>query len=278
MGQFQSGRPYPISTGVGAYSGGRFFGIGSETNQRPSVLPDGTIAATNISTSSGANLALGPGGVALCQSFWGAAGCPSATTFLTPNVASAAGAEDSFSGDVVDFQLPSGNLGRNAAVGSPFARLDLSVKKVFHPVAKYERLELELVGQFFNLFNHPNWQGFNSNDVISFLSITPAFFTDPTLCPGGTVPCANSGQALAPSLGGIPSYAPIAASHGCTGCINPFTGQYVGQTGRILHIQDLRHGKLDRSLFPSNQEFFGLGDPAAAELPRTIQLSFRVRF
>src|SRR5438876_808344 len=278
VGQFQSGRPYPISTGVGAYSGGRFFGIGSETNQRPSVLPDGTIAATNISTSSGANLALGPGGVALCQSFWGAAGCPSATTFLTPNVASAAGAEDSFSGDVVDFQLPSGNLGRNAAVGSPFARLDLSVKKVFHPVAKYERLELELVGQFFNLFNHPNWQGFNSNDVISFLSITPAFFTDPTLCPGGTVPCANSGQALAPSLGGIPSYAPIAASHGCTGCINPFTGQYVGQTGRILHIQDLRHGKLDRSLFPSNQEFFGLGDPAAAELPRTIQLSFRVRF
>ncbi|PYV63808.1 MAG: hypothetical protein DMG97_36790, partial [Acidobacteria bacterium] len=66
--------------------------------------------------------------------------------------------------------------------------------------------------------------------------------------------------------------------HGCTGCINPFTGQYVGQTGRILHVQDLRRGKLDRSLFPTNQEFNGLGDPAAAELPRTIQLSFRVRF
>ena len=231
VGQFQSGRPYPISTGVGEYSGGRFFGIGSETNQRPSVLPDGTIVATNISTSSGANLAVGPNGAKMC-------GCPQ-TTFLAPAGAFAGGASDSFSGDVVDFQLPSGNLERNAGLGSPFARLDLSVKKVFHPISKYERLEIELVGQFFNIFNHPNWQGFNSNDVVSFLSI------------------------------GTP---------GCLGCIDPATGFYVGQTGRILHIQDLRHGKLDRSLFPTNEEFFGLGDPAAAELPRTIQLAFRVRF
>lgn len=269
VGQFQSGRPYPISTGVGEYSAGRFFGIGSETNQRPSVLADGTIVATNISTSSGANLALSPNGVALCQSFWGAGGCPSATTFLAPNVASAAGAADSFSGDVVDFQAPSGNVGRNAALGSPFARLDLSIKKVFHPVPSHERLEVELVGQFFNIFNHPNWQGFNSNDATSFLSIPqPVLFNpaaDPTIC-GGAADCAN------------PDWATIAASHTCTGCINPFTGQYVGQTGRVLHIKDLQHGKLDKSLFPSNQEFFGLGDPASAELPRTIQLSFRVRF
>ena len=239
VGQFQSGRPYPISTGVGEYSGGRFFGIGSETNQRPSVLADGTIVATNISTSSGANLAVGPNGAAAC-------GCPQ-TTFLAPPGASAAGASDSFSGDVVDFQMPSGNLERNAALGSPFARLDLSVKKVFHPVAKYERLEVELVGQFFNIFNHPNWQGFNSNDAVSFLS---------TLQADGVTP------------------QPV----GCRGCIDPGTGFYVGQTGKILHLQDLRHGKLDRNLLPTNQEFFGLGDPAAVELPRTIQLAFRVRF
>ncbi|MCU1297189.1 MAG: hypothetical protein JWO91_1467 [Acidobacteriaceae bacterium] len=232
VGQFQSGRPYPISTGVGEYSGGRFFGIGSETNQRPSVLPDGTIVATNISSSSGSNLAVGPNGVSKC-------GCPQ-TTFLAPPGAFIGGAADSFTGDVVDFQMPSGNLERNAALGSPFARLNLSVKKLFHPVARYELLEVELVGQFFNLFNHPNWQGFNSNDVTSFLSV-------------GSAP-------------------------GCLGCIDPATGFYVGNTGRVLHVQDLRHGKLDRSLFPANQEFFGLGDPAAAELPRTIQLSLRVRF
>lgn len=229
VGQFQSGRPYPISTGVGEYSGGRFFGIGSETNQRPSALPDGTIVATNIS-SRGGNLAVGPNAVSIC-------GCPQ-TTFLAPGGASTRGALDSFTGEVVDFQMPSGTLERNAALGSPFARLDVSIKKVF-PIK--ERVRLELVGQFFNIFNHPNWQGFNSNDVVSFLS--------------------------------------VGAAPGCVGCIDPGTGFYVGQDGHVLHVQDLRHGMLDRSLVPSSRaNFFGLGDPAAVELPRTIQLSFRVSF
>jgi hypothetical protein len=239
VGQFQSGRPYPISTGVGEYSGGRFFGIGSETNQRPSVLPDGTIVATNIS-SRGGNLAVGPNGASICA-------CPT-TTFLAPPGASAAGALDSYTGDVVDFQLPSGNLERNAGLGSPFARLDVSIKKLFHPVPRHEQLEVELVGQFFNIFNHPNWQGFNSNDVTSFLSLFQ---------PDGVTP-----------------FQP-----GCKGCIDPATGFYVGQSGHVLHIQDLQHGRVDRHLRPASQdEFFGLGDPAAAELPRTIQLSLRVRF
>jgi len=267
VGQFQSGRPYPISTGLGEYSGGRFFGIGSETNQRPSVLPDGTIVATNIS-SRGGNLALGPGGVALCQSFWGAAGCPGATTFLAPNGASDRGALDSFSGDVIDFQAPSGNVERNAGLGSPFARLDVSIKKFFHPVPRYEQFEVELVGQFFNIFNHPNWQGFNSNDVTSFLSITPPVIFDATACASLPTPM--------PAPCGNPSYAPIAASHTCTGCISPFNGQYIGNDGHVLHIRDLQHGKLDRNLM--NPNFGGLGDPVAVELPRTIQLSLRVRF
>jgi hypothetical protein len=228
-GQYQAGRPYPVSTGLGAYSVGRFFGIGSETNQRPSVLPDGTIVATNISTNSGGNLAVGPNGAIACS-------CPQ-TTFLAPPGASTGGAQDSFTGDVVDFQLPSGNLERNAGLGSPFYRTDMSVRKVFHPLGRYEQLQLELVGEIFNIFNHPNWQGFNSNDTVSFLSI------------------------------GTP---------GCTGCIDPMTGFYVGNNGHVLHIQDLRHGKLDKNLGSPN--FNGLGDPAAAELPRTIQLSFRVRF
>jgi len=238
VGQYQSGRPYPISTGVGAYSGGRFFGIGAETNQRPSVLADGTIVATNVS-SRGGNLAVGPNGAVMC-------GCPQ-TTFLAPAGASAAGALDSFSGDVVDFQMPSGNLERNAGLGSPFYRTDVSIRKVFHPTSRYEQLQIELVGEFFNIFNHPNWQGFNSNDTTSFLSPLQADGVTPQL-------------------------------PGCTGCIDPATGFYVGNNGHVLHVQDLRHGKLDRLLDPAHQSFNGLGDPAAIELPRTIQLSFRVRF
>jgi hypothetical protein len=135
--------------------------------------------------------------------------------------------------------MPSGNLERNAGLGSPFYRTDMSIRKVFHPTSRYEQLQIELVGEFFNIFNHPNWQGFNSNDAVSFLSI------------------------------GTP---------GCTGCIDPATGFHVGTNGHVLHVQDLRHGKLDRLLDPAHQSFFGLGDPAAIELPRTIQLSFRVRF
>ena len=135
--------------------------------------------------------------------------------------------------------MPSGNLQRNAGLGSGFYRTDLSVRKIIHPIAKYEALQVELVGEFFNLFNHPNWQGFNSNDVLAFLPL------------------------------GTP---------GCTGCLDPATGFYVGNNGHVLHIQDLTRGKVDKFLDPAHQNFNGLGDPAAVELPRTIQLSLRVRF
>src|SRR5579859_1994655 len=54
VGQIQSGRPYPISTGTAGFGGSeRFFGAGSETQQRPSVLPNGTITTAGIASFNG---------------------------------------------------------------------------------------------------------------------------------------------------------------------------------------------------------------------------------
>jgi hypothetical protein len=47
-----------------------------------------------------------------------------------------------------------GNLGRNALRGPPFTSSDLYISKWF---AVTERVKLRIDGQFFNLFNHPNF-------------------------------------------------------------------------------------------------------------------------
>ena len=60
LGQLQSGRPYPVSTGTAGFANERFFGAGSETQQRPNVLADGTISTAGIASSTGSNLLIGP--------------------------------------------------------------------------------------------------------------------------------------------------------------------------------------------------------------------------
>ena len=47
-----------------------------------------------------------------------------------------------------------GNLGRNALRGPLFTSGDLYLTKWFHLT---ERLRLRMDGQFFNIFNHPNF-------------------------------------------------------------------------------------------------------------------------
>src|SRR5271166_33810 len=124
-GTVQSGRPYPISTGTGPFVGSVFPGLGngSETQERPDVLPDGTLVVTNIASSDGFNLLVGPGGATICR-------CPQ-TTFLAPASASPLGTVDTFSGDIVDFQFVNGNLHRDAANTSGYQRVDVSVKREF---------------------------------------------------------------------------------------------------------------------------------------------------
>jgi hypothetical protein len=50
----------------------------------------------------------------------------------------------------------------------------------------------------------------------------------------------------------------------------------VGSGGQKLHLSDLHHGKLSKDLL--KPVFGGIGDPATADTPHTLQLSFHVRF
>jgi len=108
VGQIQSGRPYPLSTGDTAFgNGSRFFGAGSETQQRPNVLPDGTISVAELALPV-ALLELWP----QCSGRCIAAGNPATicngiqNTFLCPCRSFPFGPIDALTGDVVDFSWP----------------------------------------------------------------------------------------------------------------------------------------------------------------------------
>src|SRR5207244_7509668 len=98
LGQLQSGRPYPISTGTAGFANARFFGAGSETQQRPNVLADGTITTSGLASFEGVN-ALFSGSaasIAACQGLsatFTAGQCGAIrNTFLAPADASGLGA------------------------------------------------------------------------------------------------------------------------------------------------------------------------------------------
>lgn len=250
IGQIQSGRPYPISTGTSGFgSSGRFFGAGNETQQRPSVLPDGTLSTAGIASFNQANGLFGPGSVTACNNsgFFTASQCASIqNTFLAP--AGAAGAKDVITGQQVDFQLVNGNLVRDAGRASPFTKFDASLHKTFN-MPKSENVKLELRFDAFNVFNHTNWQGFNSNDTLNVFA--------PSFTGKGTAATVNQDFFT------------------CTSCLRP-NGTYAGSSGQILHLSDLQHGKISNNFI--NPVFNLLGDPGAADIPRTLQLSFHVRF
>jgi hypothetical protein len=242
VGQLQSGRPYPVSTGDSSFgNGSRFFGAGSETQQRPNVLPDGTISVAGIGSAFGSVGNFGPNANAACV----AAGNPVSlcnnivpNTFLAPAGHAGAGPVDFFSGDVVDFKLANGNLERNAARGSPYVKFDASLNKVF---SVRENVKLEFRFDAFNIFNHSNWTSFNSNDVLTLL--------------------------------------PLSLDPACKGC-QRLNGTFAGNNGQTLHIADLRSGKVSSDF--TNPVFNGLGDPAQDDVggngQRKLQLSFHVRF
>jgi hypothetical protein len=245
LSTLQSGRPYPVSTGDGPSATTIFPALGNETAQRPNVLPNGTLVATNIGSASGTNLAISPNGVAACQAFQPASVCPAATTFLAPAGANPAGPADSYTGDPVDFQFFSGNLARNAGQSLPLYRFDVSVKKAFK-IPKWESAALELKMDVFNVFNHPLFILNNGNDNLAVIPIN-----QPSMTVNG-VPVAN------------PNFV-------CTaGCIDPNTGFYLGADGTALNLKDFQ-----RASHGAGLNFKGLGAPAATVTPRIIQLAIR---
>jgi hypothetical protein len=253
VGQLQSGRPYPLSTGSAGFADGRFFGAGSETQQRPNVLPDGTISVAGLASAFQNNALFGPGAVASCMAAgFSAAQCASIqNTFLAPAGASALGAEDALTGDIVDFQQVSGNVGRDVARGSPFVKFDASIHKTFS-VPRHENIKLDLRFDAFNVLNHTNFISYNSNDVLTAMGL--AVTTDPV-------------------TGAITGPAPNFFT--CTSCQRP-NGTFIGANGSALHLNQLQNGKVSASLL--SPLFGGLGDPAADDSPRKLQLSFHVRF
>lgn len=269
LGSVQSGRPYPVSTGDGIFSGSAFAALGSETNQRPNICtggstvkgcagaPAGALVATNIGSISGTNLTVGPAGVAACQSA-GVANCAALqTTFAPPvnaatgaSLASASGPVDSFAGTPVDFQFVNGNLVRNAGLGPGLTRFDVSVLKAFR-IPRWESASVELKLDIFNIFNHVNFYGNDSNDVLNLLPL-PSL----TLKGGAANPNFN-----------------------CTAaCLNPFTGLYLGRNGQPLTLQTFLSGRADKDLNPNVTNFLGLGNPAADVTPRIMQLAIRFRW
>ena len=283
-GTLQSGRPYPVSTGDGAFAGSAFPALGSETNQRPNICvsgstlpgcagaPVGTLVATNIGSISGTNLAISQSGVAACINPAIVAANPLVpvlpaaspncaalqTTFTAPANASAFGPVDTLTGVPVDFQMLSGNLGRNLGLTSALYRFDVSLTKAFK-IPKWESSSLEFKLDAFNVFNHPLFISNDANDVLNFFSV-------PSLTVEGTVPDPNNpGHFLPVTNSGFNS---------CTAnCLNPFTGLYLGNNGTPLNIKNFRGATFDQA-----KNFLGLGGPAATVTPRILQLSVRFRW
>jgi hypothetical protein len=244
LGTLQSGRPFPISTGDGVFSGSVFYGLGEETNQRPNVLANGNLIATNIGSISGTNLEVGQSGVLACETA-GLANCAQLqTTFDAPAGASLSGPKDSFSGQVVDFQYISGNLARNAGQSLPLYSFNVSLTKSIK-IPKWESASVELRLDAFNVFNHPLFIENNGNDVLNVLSLPPL------------------------QVNGVAN-----PNFNCTvSCINPFSGLYFGANGQPLTLASFQ-----RATFDQAKNFNALGGPAATVGPRVLQLAIRFRW
>ena len=249
VGQLQSGRPYPLSTGTAPFGGSaRFFGAGSETQQRPNVAADGTINTSGIASFDGGNALFGPGAVAKCI----AAGFPAAqcqsiqNAFAPPVGVTFTGAIDAVTGDPVTFSKVNGDINRDPARGSPFYKFDASLHKDI-TLPKYENIKVELRFDAFNVFNHTNPTLYNTNDVLNVMS--------PSVTDAGSASAVVNPDFFT-----------------CTGCMRP-NGTYVGTNGKTLTLADLQKGGKILS-----SPFNGLGDPGSNDGPRKLQLSFHVRF
>src|SRR5258708_10613419 len=169
------------------------------------------------------------------------------TTFVAPAGASSSGPIDSYTGDPVDFQFINCNLARNAGQSLPIYQFDFSAIKAFALPGR-EGMRLELKFDAFNVFNHPGFILNNSNDALSGIINLPALTAN-----GATNPNFN-----------------------CTaGCINPFSGLYLGNNGAPLNISNFRSGRVDKNFL--NPNFAGLGNPSATITPPKLQLPSRLR-
>ncbi len=210
--QLQSGRPYPFSTGTGGYANAIFFGTGSETQQRPNVLPDGTLSSAGLASADGTNaLISGPGGNTFAAPF---AVDGSGNCIDVVGKASCLGSLDAADlTTIVDFKQLNGNLKRDAGRSDPFYRTDASLKKAFR-IPKAENVRIELQADALNLLNHANYQGFNAFNALSLLQLGPA----------GCVSCMRPDGTYAGSGGQILHLSDITHGRISSNLLNPVFG------------------------------------------------------
>jgi hypothetical protein len=247
IGTAQSRRPVPISTGDGVFSGSVFHGFGNESTQAPNVLANGALSTAGIA-GRGSNMLISGNGTNP-----GTAICPACavTTFAAPAGASPSGPVDMFSGQPVDFQFISGNVGRNLGVGDPYIRGDISLRRSFR-IPVREGIIVELRSDLFNFANHTNFWQFNGDDILSNLS-----------------PCGSFNAAGT-------TFTPAAGCAGGAGLdVTTKQGLFYGNNGKVLTLADLQHGRVSTNL---NKPLFGIGDPTGADIPRQAQLSIHVNF
>ena len=106
------------------------------------------------------------------------------------------------------------------------------------PIPRHETWRVELKLDLINAFNHPLFTQFNGNDTLNALPVS----TDPN----------------------------------CRSCLSAISGHFIGSGGQVLKLQDLQHGRLDSSIL--NPTFNGVGNPAATDVARIMQLSVRFKF
>ena len=154
----QSGRPVPIvSANDSSAQDGSIFPTPSNFHQRPNLVP----------------------GVNPVNSGWRAGpdtiGYLNGAAFAQPDFAAPANLVGSF-----------GNLGRNAVSGPSFWNVDFSLAKSFR---FFEHMNLQFRGEFFNIFNHPNFA-------------LPNFFVNPGSTPQGLITQTPDQAQTNPGLGG----------------------------------------------------------------------------
>lgn len=250
IGTAQSGRPYPISTGDGVFSGSIFHGFGAESTQAPNVLPDGSLSTAGIAGHGGSNFLVSGDGASP-----GTMVCPTCVpnTFAAPAGASSSGPVDMFSGQPVDFQFISGNVGRNQGLGDPYIRGDASLRRAFR-IPVREGISVELRADLFNFANHTNFWLFNGADILS--GLTPCGMTDKS---GIFTPAAHC------LVGGVQQAG-----------LDVTSGKYYGTNGQLLTLAALKHGRVSSNLKAAI--FNGLGDPGGTDIPRQAQFSIHVNF
>jgi len=106
------------------------------------------------------------------------------------------------------------------------------------PIPRHETWRVELKVDLINAFNHPLFTAFNGNDTLDAL--------------------------------------PVSTSPTCTSCLSAISGHFIGSGGQVLKLSDLQHGRLDSDIL--NPSFNGVGNPAATDVARIIQLSVRFKF